>query len=254
MVALETLTGSAATAADVNGSGSITAQDAFQILQYVAGLSTLPFNGSSVVWRFSPESRSFDSLSSNQSNQNFTGILLGDTTGNWGTASSLTASTPSLSKADMSLSASARRSELSTELSLHSSTGLPSSRVETGLSLDAVNGGFLSLDFDITYDPTVAEVASVTKSALLDGWSVFINTQTPGVIRIAAAGTDAVTDLGELFALAFNIVGEEAVISDLNVENLRIDEGQVSAQITNGVIRSADPVHIFNDRFSEPTP
>ncbi|MEI8167688.1 MAG: IPT/TIG domain-containing protein, partial [Chloroflexales bacterium] len=80
---LITLSGRAATAADVNKSGQITAFDAFYILQKAVDLITLPFPGAGQVWVFDPANRSYTGLSSSQAGQNFTGILLGDVSGNW---------------------------------------------------------------------------------------------------------------------------------------------------------------------------
>ncbi|MBI4323715.1 MAG: hypothetical protein HY674_00455, partial [Chloroflexi bacterium] len=80
---LITLSGNAFTAGDVDKSGQVTAFDAFYILQASVGNLTLPFPGAGVVWEFVPASRSYASLSANQSGQDFTAILLGDVSGNW---------------------------------------------------------------------------------------------------------------------------------------------------------------------------
>ena len=84
---MTTLSGHAATAADVNKSGAVTALDAFYILQkavdldHVAiprrrgwcGISALPAGA-------------FPNLNSDQSGHDFTAILLGDVSGNWAAA------------------------------------------------------------------------------------------------------------------------------------------------------------------------
>ncbi|HIP96038.1 MAG TPA: serine protease, partial [Anaerolineae bacterium] len=81
---LITLSGHAATAADVNKSGAINSMDAFYILQKAVDLITLPFPGAGVVWDFAPPSRAYANLNSDQTGQDFTAILLGDVSGNWG--------------------------------------------------------------------------------------------------------------------------------------------------------------------------
>ncbi|MBI1763433.1 MAG: IPT/TIG domain-containing protein, partial [Acidobacteria bacterium] len=73
---LITLTGAALTAADVDRSGGVNAQDAFYILQQTVGLIGLPFPGAGVAWLFNPVTRSYNNLSADQTNQNFTGMLL----------------------------------------------------------------------------------------------------------------------------------------------------------------------------------
>ena len=82
-VGLTNLTGNAAVAADVDKSGTINAMDAFYILQYTVGLLPLPFPGAGGVWAFSPATRSYAALASDQSAQDFTAVLLGDVSGNW---------------------------------------------------------------------------------------------------------------------------------------------------------------------------
>ena len=77
------LSGHAASAADVNRSGTITSMDAFHIVQKSVDLIALPFPGAGVVWSFAPPSRSYANLSSNQTGQDFTAVLLGDVSGNW---------------------------------------------------------------------------------------------------------------------------------------------------------------------------
>lgn len=80
---LAILTGSALTAADANRNGQVTAQDAFLILQHAAGLTNLPFPGAGQVWFFDPPSRAISGLAANLNGQSFTGVLLGDPSGNW---------------------------------------------------------------------------------------------------------------------------------------------------------------------------
>ena len=50
--------------------------DAFYILQKAVDLITLPFPGAGVVWDFSPPSHSYINLSSDQTGQDFTAVLL----------------------------------------------------------------------------------------------------------------------------------------------------------------------------------
>ncbi len=91
-------------AADVSGNGSISPFDASYILRYSVGLiSSFPvgadwgFVPNSFVidennWNEAPDSIDYSPLNSNQTGQDFTGIVYGDVTGNWLNAS-LTAST-----------------------------------------------------------------------------------------------------------------------------------------------------------------
>ncbi|MCB0128665.1 MAG: cadherin-like domain-containing protein, partial [Caldilineaceae bacterium] len=79
------LQGGALQTADVNGQGGPSALDASLILQRAVGLVNLPFSGAPAVWVFDPPSRAYTPLASNETEQDFTGLLLGDVSGNWGT-------------------------------------------------------------------------------------------------------------------------------------------------------------------------
>lgn len=122
-------------------------------------------------------------------------------------------------------------------------------RVTTPVSLDSAVSGFVSMDFEINYDPLVIGNPMMSATALLDGWSVSINTDQSGLIRVAAAGAEAVTGPGDLFNLSFEVVGQEASSSVVTLNKLRIDEGQVDAQVTPATVTSGDPDSIFKDRF-----
>ena len=71
-------------AADVDGDGVLTALDAAYILQKSVGILEGAFPGSGAEWYFDG-AKSF-TLTANKSGVDFTGILLGDVTGNWSAA------------------------------------------------------------------------------------------------------------------------------------------------------------------------
>ena len=67
-------------AADVSGDGQIRSYDAALVLQYVVGIIQHFPAGD---WKFDPTSRTYFSLNSNQVDQDYAAIFLGDVTGNW---------------------------------------------------------------------------------------------------------------------------------------------------------------------------
>ena len=79
---LTSLTTNQAKAADVDKSGSVDAYDAALIAQFAVGLSR---QESSYIgeWLFIPAYRSYFGLNTDYSGQDYTGILLGDVTGDW---------------------------------------------------------------------------------------------------------------------------------------------------------------------------
>jgi hypothetical protein len=68
-------------AADVDGDGRLSALDAAYILQKSAGIIEGEFPGSGAEWIF--DGTMVVNLTGDKSNMNFTGILLGDVTGDW---------------------------------------------------------------------------------------------------------------------------------------------------------------------------
>jgi hypothetical protein len=81
-VGLISLTANQQIAADVTNDGSISALDASRIAQYSVGL-TLPAGDLTGTWKFVPASRSYSSVTSSLTGQDFIAILMGDVTGNW---------------------------------------------------------------------------------------------------------------------------------------------------------------------------
>ncbi len=70
-------------AADVDKNGQLQLYDASLIAKYSIDLPK-PANSHVGEWYFKPASKSFTPLEGNMFDQNFTAILLGDVTGNWG--------------------------------------------------------------------------------------------------------------------------------------------------------------------------
>lgn len=77
-----TLTDNQFIAADVDGDGVLTSFDASYILRKTVGKITGDFPGTVAEWAFSEKIKVL-ALTQNATNVNFTGILLGDVTGNW---------------------------------------------------------------------------------------------------------------------------------------------------------------------------
>jgi len=222
-----TLSGSAAIAGDVNKNESITAMDAYYILQRSVGLIDLPFNGAGIVWQFDPMERNYPALSENKSNENYSAILIGDISGNWNSPGSLSfiegEGTAPLLGGQVSLS-------------------LPNVQVrpngQTTLSALLENGSetFTSANIEITYDSSVVSFVSVTKGEMISAWNLAENHKTPGLIQIGLAGAIAVDSDGELFRLTFSALGDNGNKTDLSFAGCSIDEGQITPVLNNGAL------------------
>jgi len=81
-VGLESFTSSQVKAADVDKDGAVTSYDAALIAQFAVGLPRLT-DSHVGEWVFLPAFRSYYNLNTSYQNQDYTGILLGDVTGDW---------------------------------------------------------------------------------------------------------------------------------------------------------------------------
>src|SRR4029079_12232005 len=67
-------------AAQVSGTGQISSFDAAFIAKYSVGLPGTALAG---TWTFVPASRTYDSINTNISGQNYAAVLRGEPTGDW---------------------------------------------------------------------------------------------------------------------------------------------------------------------------
>lgn len=215
---LITLTGAALTAADVDRSSGVNSQDAFYILQQTVGLIGLPFPGASANWLFNPTTRSYSNLNNNQTNQDFTGILLGDVNGSFtnGNRPVSPATLATLSLPELSVPAGAEFSAL--------------------LTLVAPPGQVLSAELQLTYDANVFTVLAVENGSLTNDWLRAVNLTTPGLIRVALAGSRAVASSGDLLRLRLRATGAVGRSSAFAFTQGRLNEGGISATLTPGRI------------------
>lgn len=186
--ALALLSGPAATAADVDRSGAITSMDAFYILQSAVGLVDLPFPGAGTVWRFTPANRTVANLAGDLAGQDFTAILLGEVSGNWGSGAA---------RAGVALHGP---DDSPVILSLRPD-GSTSQGVRHWLLARIPEPGLHSLDITLASDTSTRRVNLVESGCLTAGWLLAANTNSAGQARIALAGALPVRGVGGLVSL-----------------------------------------------------
>ena len=216
-------------AGDVNASGQATAFDASLILQHAVGLIALPFPGSGRVWAFSPPSRGFTPLNLDQTGQDFAGILIGDVTGNWGDG----------------------LGEGLTGSATLAFAGVPACGGGTArVSLEALEPGIelLSTELTLTFDPAVVEVVEVRRGALSSNWTLVVNDQTPGQVRVALAGSNPVIETGDLLEVDYAAGGNYA--SWLAASRAFLNEGLVDAELPPVEVNSCA---LFGSGFEDGT-
>jgi hypothetical protein len=210
---LNLLAGPAATAADVDKSGQVTALDAFYVLQRAVELIPLPFPGAGAVWEFTPSSRSLPGLSSHRTDQDFTGILLGDASGNWGTGGAVARAAlhgPEDPKVVLSL-----RPE-----------GPSANGVRHWLVARVPEPGLRSLEVTLRAGAGTYRISAVEAGGLVQGWLLAANTNEPGLARFALAGAVPVSGIGGVLVVAM-----PAGSDGWRIESAVANEGLVGVEV-----------------------
>jgi hypothetical protein len=206
------LSGHQTLAADVNRNGIVSAMDASYILEKSVGLLELPFPGAGQVWDFAPNQRSYALLSGDQANQDFTAILLGDVSGNWGAASAVAGGEPD-----------------PVVLSIRRTEGTASASVEWWLLARIPDAGLHSLDLVLELDGEPFSGWALQPEELAGDLVLAMNDQSPGRLRVAAAGARSVNGLGALLRLTGN-----SGAGQLRIAYASADEGRVAAMVDGG--------------------
>ncbi len=160
---IPTLTGCRLLAADTNGDSFVDTADVLPIRRFAAGLTTSLANVGQ--WRFNPTNRTYISIISDQLNQDYDALVIGDTNGD------LTPSSPTTSP-----KASAPTSESVSPLTpeVVATVSLPSASVSTPTvttftlpvttSNIPASDNLVGFQGDFTFDPTVVDFQAIAAS------------------------------------------------------------------------------------------
>jgi Cohesin domain/Dockerin type I domain len=210
-------------AADVSGDGTISSFDAAEIARYAVGLSG-PV-GSSGTWKFNPVNRTYLSVTSDLTNEDYTAFLMGEVSGNW---MEHTNSRPiDGPQRDTSVAAP------------HLVTSAGSAITIPITVQGAVNKGLVSYEFDLRYDPSVIEPltdAVDLAGTVSRGLTVVVNTKEPGLLRVVVYGPMPIYENGVLLNLKFTCVGTTGSVSPLVWERIVFNEGEPQVNAADGQV------------------
>jgi hypothetical protein len=210
-----TLSGYAAQAADVNKTTTITPMDAVYILQKSVNSITLPFPGASAVWEFDTTEHSYSPLNSDQTNQDFTAILLGDVSGNWN------------GSAAMQPPESPARSGETAPVVLEQRTDNAQRIITTTVKWQAADRDLYGLDLIVSYDPT--QVAGAELQALASDVAFEHHISEPGILRIGIASEQPIASGTDLLAIQF----QQADEGNLNLSgSAQVNEQPAAVTVT----------------------
>ena len=101
---------------------------------------------------------------------------------------------------------------------------------------DLTGKGVVSYQFTITYDPAIITVTAVTPGALVSGYNnpPTVNLATPGQVKVAGAGTTALSGSGILANLVTTMAGKGTTA--LTFSSFQFNEGTPASTTTNGSV------------------
>jgi hypothetical protein len=100
---------------------------------------------------------------------------------------------------------------------------------------DATGKGVIAYDFTLDYDPEVLtpDITSTWNSRTISGeWSVVVNTEKAGQLRVTAFSTSELSGSGVLLNLSFKAVGSGDMETELKWPVFQLHEGEIPAGLS----------------------
>ncbi len=234
VTALSLLTGNALVVADTSGNNAISSNDAALIARFVTSLG--PPLGNTGQWRFytvpnvpfpvgsTPTSRTYPSVTGTINNEDYTGLLIGEVSGNWVNTGARPAGGPVRSTAVVAPKlVTPADAEVLIPVAVQG----------------AADKGIISYEFNLRYDPRViqpqADVVDLS-GTVSRGLTAVANPAEPGLLRVAVYGALPIDSNGVLMNLRFTAVGAPGTVSPLTWERIMFNEGDPGTLVTDGQV------------------
>jgi hypothetical protein len=215
------------TSADVSGDGTVSSFDAAEVARYAVSLNTVI--GSSGTWKFNPPSITHGSITSGFAGEDYSALLMGDVSGNWGDPSPFRPAARGIQGPEAATSIAAP----------HLVTPADNEVLIPVAVQGAANKEIISYEFDLSYDPAViqpqanpVDLAGTVSSRL----SVVANSETPGLLKVAVYGPAPLSGNGVLMNLKFTAVGAPGSVSPLTWERMLLNEGSPQSLTIDGQV------------------
>ena len=224
IVGLTTLNASQQIAADTTGNGAISSLDAAYIAQFIASIANPGITGR---WKFLPASRLYPNVQSNQTNQDYSAILVGDVTGNWNPGGPLRAEFAEV-EADLTTQNKKADQEIVTVTARTNQAAEEERAIMINLTATEMTGEeILGYQFDLLYDEEVIEPQAVgcdVAETISRGMTAICHAVEPGVMKVVVFGTTPLSGKGTLLKLQFSAIGARGSTSALTIENFMFNE------------------------------
>lgn len=192
-------------ASDVDKNGAVQIFDAALIAQYAIGLSDDP-NSCVGDWVFNPAQRTYQSLSSEYSDQDFSALVLGDVDSNWG-ANMLSSKQNNLKKIYTGIT---------------DETVFPGSNYSIPLTVEEQRE-IISFDVSLKFDPGIMKFRGMIKTDDVKDFEIYTNCTEDGVIKIGGFSFNPKEISGNYLALNFNVVGNPGESGKIELMNYSVN-------------------------------
>ncbi len=247
VASLTTFSPAQQTVADASGNSTISSFDAALVAGYAVGGD----GGAAGSWRFSPLSRTYPSITTDITGEDYSALLMGEVSGNWQNTGARAANcgSPTVREGDrFNVECTALtdvRASATDEIrvTLTHSVNWTGKEIVVPVVVDgAAEKGIISYEFDLRYDPTVIQPTLDTvdvAGTVSRGLSVVVNSAEPGLLRVAGYGAMPIEENGVLLNLRFTSVGTSGAISPLTWERIIFNDGEPAVMTTDGAVELA---------------
>ena len=222
-------------AADTSGNGSVTSFDAGQIARYVVGN---PGSGATGTWRFTPANRTYVSVLSAFTAEDYTALLMGEASGNWSNTGARPAGT--VVRGQMLDVSEDGDTAMPITVTVQDVVTAAGKEIVVPVNVEGVTGKeIISYEFNLRYDPSVVQPLANPvnlKDSVSRGLSVVTNTTEPGILRVVMYGPMPIDETGLLLNLRFKAVGDTGSTSVLKWEQIIFNDGEPPITATDGQI------------------
>lgn len=227
---VSSLTGNQLVVADVSGNGSVSSFDAGQIANYVVSGSPV---GSAGTWRFSPVNRTYASITSSITGEDFSALLMGEVSGNWNN----TGARPVGERQSSGVSESGKSIVVNVPNMLTTAGSEVVIPVEVQ---EAANKGIISYEFTLRYDSSVLQPAAIPvdlTGTVSSELSFAVNAEQPGILKVAVYGALPIDADGILLNLRFTVIGKPGSTSRLSWTHLMFNEDEMPMMAADGNVK-----------------
>ena len=189
--------------------------------------------GSTGSWIFNPVSNTHASITANISGEDYSALLMGEVSGNWGDPSPFRPALGGGPERRVAITAPHLVTPWNRQII-----------VPIGVQ-GTTNKGIIAYEFDLRFDPLVMQPQAIpvdVAGTVSRGLTAVANAQEPGLLRVAVYGVMPIDGNGVLLNLRFTPIGATGSVSPITWERILLNEGSPRVQVTDGQVELSTAV------------